>query len=112
MESIAAGNAGDVHHSRAWILRREESPLQIELLHRLQRQQIPDLAIFQALGRGSVDQIDSRDVLGAGDRDAGMAVSISREVGRPTARKRSEEHTSELQSHSDLVCRLLLEKKN
>src|SRR5438034_5925154 len=32
---------------------------------------------------------------------------------RPTARPitRSEEHTSELQSHSDLVCRLLLEKK-
>src|SRR5438034_7428915 len=29
--------------------------------------------------------------------------------GRP--KKRSEEHTSELQSHSDLVCRLLLEKK-
>src|SRR5260221_8755706 len=27
------------------------------------------------------------------------------------ARYRSEEHTSELQSHSDLVCRLLLEKK-
>src|SRR5438034_6683854 len=27
------------------------------------------------------------------------------------ANERSEEHTSELQSHSDLVCRLLLEKK-
>src|SRR3982751_7058421 len=27
-------------------------------------------------------------------------------------RRRSEEHTSELQSRSDLVCRLLLEKKN
>src|SRR5438034_6998488 len=27
------------------------------------------------------------------------------------AQDRSEEHTSELQSHSDLVCRLLLEKK-
>src|SRR5438034_4600017 len=27
------------------------------------------------------------------------------------ALRRSEEHTSELQSHSDLVCRLLLEKK-
>src|SRR5260221_9297187 len=27
------------------------------------------------------------------------------------SKKRSEEHTSELQSHSDLVCRLLLEKK-
>src|SRR5438132_1498847 len=30
---------------------------------------------------------------------------------RPKAIHRSEEHTSELQSHSDLVCRLLLEKK-
>src|SRR5438034_7457000 len=29
----------------------------------------------------------------------------------PTGWVRSEEHTSELQSHSDLVCRLLLEKK-
>src|SRR5947207_7310972 len=31
---------------------------------------------------------------------------------RSPTRSRSEEHTSELQSHSDLVCRLLLEKKN
>src|SRR5260221_9822694 len=30
---------------------------------------------------------------------------------RPSRLTRSEEHTSELQSHSDLVCRLLLEKK-
>src|SRR5437773_8685150 len=29
----------------------------------------------------------------------------------PGGRCRSEEHTSELQSHHDLVCRLLLEKK-
>src|SRR5437667_2823443 len=29
----------------------------------------------------------------------------------PGKRPRSEEHTSELQSHHDLVCRLLLEKK-
>src|SRR5438034_9254027 len=28
-----------------------------------------------------------------------------------TGKTRSEEHTSELQSHSDIVCRLLLEKK-
>src|SRR2546430_9868971 len=35
----------------------------------------------------------------------------NREVGRPSARSRSEEHTSELQSQSNLVCRLLLEKK-
>src|SRR5947207_9750388 len=31
--------------------------------------------------------------------------------GVPRPARRSEEHTSELQSHSDLVCRLLLEKK-
>src|SRR5438034_7095657 len=31
--------------------------------------------------------------------------------GIPQLPSRSEEHTSELQSHSDLVCRLLLEKK-
>src|SRR5436190_12655553 len=37
---------------------------------------------------------------------------IPKEAGRRrTALFRSEEHTSELQSHSDLVCRLLLEKK-
>src|SRR5690625_7908140 len=30
----------------------------------------------------------------------------------PTSKRRSEEHTSELQSRGQLVCRLLLEKKN
>ena len=34
---------------------------------------------------------------------------LAAEWGHPS--DRSEEHTSELQSHSDLVCRLLLEKK-
>src|SRR6266540_4655299 len=34
-----------------------------------------------------------------------------RHVQRSLAASRSEEHTSELQSHHDLVCRLLLEKK-
>src|SRR5947207_12098398 len=32
-------------------------------------------------------------------------------AGSGCRERRSEEHTSELQSHSDLVCRLLLEKK-
>src|SRR5688572_32031880 len=32
-------------------------------------------------------------------------------AGRVVERERSEEHTSELQSQSNLVCRLLLEKK-
>src|SRR5206468_11301949 len=34
-----------------------------------------------------------------------------RGAGEPDGPARSEEHTSELQSRSDLVCRLLLEKK-
>src|SRR5437588_8751529 len=41
-------------------------------------------------------------------RGPGLA-SVAR--AKPISRPRSEEHTSELQSHSDLVCRLLLEKK-
>src|SRR2546428_7688901 len=36
---------------------------------------------------------------------------FSNTCGRPFSVARSEEHTSELQSRSDLVCRLLLEKK-
>src|SRR5438132_3425388 len=39
-----------------------------------------------------------------------MSASVAIPLSSP--RLRSEEHTSELQSHSDLVCRLLLEKKN
>src|SRR5438105_8827887 len=35
-----------------------------------------------------------------------------RSLPSPSSRRRSEEHTSELQSRVDLVCRLLLEKKN
>src|SRR5437588_7429183 len=39
------------------------------------------------------------------------ALGVDIRDGFQLAVKRSEEHTSELQSHSDLVCRLLLEKK-
>src|SRR5690349_6409755 len=35
-----------------------------------------------------------------------------RMIGLSTSKMRSEEHTSELQSRRDVVCRLLLEKKN
>src|SRR5438132_4691427 len=41
-----------------------------------------------------------------------LALQQLRRAAQPAERVfRSEEHTSELQSHSDLVCRLLLEKK-
>src|SRR5690242_21629778 len=45
--------------------------------------------------------------VGGGTRAAG-----ARPFGAAHPRERSEEHTSELQSHVNLVCRLLLEKKN
>ena len=41
-----------------------------------------------------------------------ILLQLYKEVQTPKKTiERSEEHTSELQSHSDLVCRLLLEKK-
>src|SRR5260370_26507201 len=57
------------------------------------------------------------------DIDAGFALAVVMRTGSNarrdarlahpdgSARARSEEHTSELQSHLNLVCRLLLEKK-
>src|SRR5260221_7377542 len=48
------------------------------------------------------------------DHAQGDGQAQARAFHRPArgpAHGRSEEHTSELQSHSDLVCRLLLEKK-
>src|SRR5947207_8835005 len=44
-------------------------------------------------------------------RDAATGPADVAEQDLQHAERRSEEHTSELQSHSDLVCRLLLEKK-
>src|SRR5260221_10827870 len=47
---------------------------------------------------------------GTASRSAGVAAKTVSLIGL-REKLRSEEHTSELQSHSDLVCRLLLEKK-
>src|SRR5436309_10746109 len=38
-------------------------------------------------------------------------IGIDSDFGEHRAKRRSEEHTSELQSRENLVCRLLLEKK-
>src|SRR5699024_12139361 len=47
------------------------------------------------------------------DREKGTVSIIFQKVGLSTNMlARSEEHTSELQSRFELVCRLLLEKKN
>src|SRR2546430_9994559 len=57
---------------------------------------------------GKDHPVVERDVV---DTVAGDGV-LREPVARIRAESRSEEHTSELQSQSNLVCRLLLEKKN
>src|SRR5215204_5811902 len=70
----------------------------------LQRNLVPFTWHDLAADEGSRVLLDG---LGIGEAECPVLV-CSDDVIR---RARSEEHTSELQSHSDLVCRLLLEKK-
>src|SRR5690242_21236659 len=53
-----------------------------------------------------------RSGLDALRRHGPIAHRVAHLLGEPPRPERSEEHTSELQSHVNLVCRLLLEKKN
>src|SRR5262249_61019562 len=48
---------------------------------------------------------------GVGSAGGGTGIRVRVVVGQPHRHRRSEEHTSELQSLTNLVCRLLLEKK-
>src|SRR5438105_12219633 len=55
---------------------------------------------------------DERTALAEADGERLQALRpVDLEVDRAQSLQRSEEHTSELQSRVDLVCRLLLEKK-
>src|SRR2546430_11844404 len=82
----------------------------------------PYTTLFRSAARER-DRREGRDLADAHQRD-GPGGSLRdrprRALGRPGIRQarvrrrgraRSEEHTSELQSQSNLVCRLLLEKK-
>jgi len=53
----------------------------------------------------------SNNALGLNDKDSTPDAILGNDKGGQFGGG-SEEHTSELQSHHDLVCRLLLEKKN
>src|SRR2546430_4135505 len=67
------------------------------------RSHLSDLARFGANPQGGVSRVAFSDADIAGRR---VVMDLMKEAGL-----RSEEHTSELQSQSNLVCRLLLEKK-
>src|SRR5438034_4839216 len=79
----------------------------------------PYTTLFRSIDLARVPPVEdaSADVvrLLVAERDPGdpdLQTCIARDWYLERGDGRSEEHTSELQSHSDLVCRLLLEKKN
>src|SRR5438034_4856306 len=57
-------------------------------------------------GKGAKSRAIAAPTIAPSSRPSASVPTIA-----PSEWPRSEEHTSELQSHSDLVCRLLLEKK-
>src|SRR2546430_7424778 len=68
----------------------------------------PYTTLFRSLNpRHLVNHIDAILLTGGSAYGLGAADGVMRWLGE----RRSEEHTSELQSQSNLVCRLLLEKK-
>src|SRR5690606_41011823 len=71
---------------------------------------------YERLTVGSTTSLAANRVRSAADQICGMKLVIAMSlpcpfVGETAAHGRSEEHTSELQSRENLVCRLLLEKK-
>src|SRR5688572_32329308 len=92
----------------AMLARVGRVPQPRELLLRLAREDVHELG----------DDAEHDLVRAAADREeAAVAIGLRRGVvpreahAAPELEARSEEHTSELQSQSNLVCRLLLEKK-
>src|SRR5438034_3872070 len=78
--------------------------------------QITGVRHLRGAGDGWAERPNDRNE--AGEDDGSSTIFLVEVMGPlkvaspEEERIRSEEHTSELQSHSDLVCRLLLEKKN
>src|SRR5688572_32384876 len=77
----------------------------------------PYTTLFRSVGQADAHPVSGADQHRLGAREdaavhgEGVEVEHHRRIGCGGARLRSEEHTSELQSQSNLVCRLLLEKK-
>src|SRR5437588_5935661 len=63
------------------------------------------IGLLTTMGLTSKNAILMNEFAERAEKDGKRVIDAAIEAAR------SEEHTSELQSHSDLVCRLLLEKK-
>src|SRR3989440_12359537 len=113
--------AGKVHSSSCYCYYYHMAATSIPTLERRLRELLREHSVTRgdftlASGRRSTFYIDARRTTMSGE---GLVVIGALGLARLTARGwapdlvggRSEEHTSELQSRSDLVCRLLLEKK-
>src|SRR3989440_6890466 len=96
---------GPMETERITLSQRERDRLKV--LHEVQLKHLSQVAAAERLK--VTDRQVRRMLLRIREHGDGALVHGLR--GRPSNRKRSEEHTSELQSRSDLVCRLLLEKK-
>src|SRR5260370_21184531 len=86
---------------------------------------VKPVGIFEGFSPGDLKRVGKQmreikhaqgaEIMIKGEGGVGFLVILEgeAEVATPDGRhrKRSEEHTSELQSHLNLVCRLLLEKK-
>src|SRR5438132_4250299 len=90
---------------RLWLLLiRGRSPLLSPIRPPPRSTLFPYTTLFRS--RADASLIAAGEALDARHRPEALGDAVEVDRGR-----RSEEHTSELQSHSDVVCRLLLEKK-
>src|SRR2546430_8802607 len=92
----------------SWHAKMRESVFFFLMIRRPPRSTLfPYTTLFRSEGAA-----EGRRHLAAHGRHLEAATGADRAAGIGARVVRSEEHTSELQSQSNLVCRLLLEKKN
>src|SRR5260370_32254441 len=107
------GNLQFVHRNGVPVWANSRRRGRFEVKHKLRGRAIQ----LRAAPRGVVPCFINHDFVGAGRKVLKSKVALkvrqnaAKYPGHMRFQARSEEHTSELQSHLNLVCRLLLEKK-
>src|SRR5690349_21988668 len=91
------------------IIIQQHGSIQVERAYLLKDAEPPDMYTLSLHDALPILQVEPRFDRASLPPDL---ASSSKKPQFPVGRVRSEEHTSELQSRRDLVCRLLLEKKN